>query len=83
MVTWGTNPAQAIAIDATIPTLSELSPTQLPMAQQALDYVKLTAGAPLAGTAIDWAFIGSCTNGRFEDLQISAKILQGQKIYPE
>jgi len=80
MVTWGTNPAQAIAIDQNIPKLADLSTMQRTMVENALDYVHLQAGAPIANTEIDWAFIGSCTNGRIEDLRIAAKILKGRKI---
>ncbi len=71
MVSWGTNPEQAIAIDQNIPDNA---------AGSALDYVKLQAQKPLIGTTIDWAFVGSCTNGRIEDLRVVADILQGQQI---
>jgi 3-isopropylmalate/(R)-2-methylmalate dehydratase large subunit len=83
MVTWGTNPAQAIAINETIPKLGDLSPSQRITTQKALDYVQLAEGAAIAKTPVDWAFIGSCTNGRIEDLRIAAKILQGRKIAPQ
>lgn len=81
MVTWGTNPAQAIAIDETIPRLADLSAAQQAPTKQALDYVQLHEGSLIVNTPVDWAFIGSCTNGRIEDLRIAAKILQGKKIH--
>ncbi|MGB6976440.1 MAG: 3-isopropylmalate dehydratase large subunit [Gammaproteobacteria bacterium] len=83
MVTWGTNPAQAIEINQNIPKLLDLCPSQRNAAQKALEYIHLEEGAPIVETPIDWAFIGSCTNGRIEDLRITAEILQGRKIAPQ
>lgn len=73
MVSWGTNPEQAIQIDQIIPNRSEHT-------TGSLDYVKLQAEQSLAGTAVDWAFVGSCTNGRIEDLRVVADILKNQQI---
>lgn len=83
MVTWGTNPSQGIMIDETIPLLNELSEEDRMNAQKALEYTRLKPGQPIAGTKIDWGFIGSCTNGRIEDLQIAAKILEGKKVHED
>jgi len=80
MITWGINPEQAIAIDETLPYPIEMPETHRAMAEQAYAYTKLTPGIPIKGTKIDWAFVGSCTNGRIEDLRIVAQILKGQKI---
>ena len=50
------------------------------MASRALAYTRLEAGAPIKGTPIDWAFIGSCTNGRIEDLRIAANVLKNRRV---
>ncbi len=83
MVTWGTNPEQAISIDERIPLLTDLPETHRPTAKRALEYIHLAEGEPLLGVPIDWAFIGSCTNGRIEDLRLVAGILNGKKIHPD
>lgn len=80
MVTWGINPEQAIAVDETIPTLDDLPLTHLAMAKQAYNYTQLNPGELIQGKKIDWAFIGSCTNGRIEDLRAVAAILKNRKI---
>lgn len=80
MVTWGINPGQAVQITDSIPALESLSGSDRDSATQALDYVGLQAGAPIEGTPIDWAFLGSCTNGRIEDLRIAASILNGKRV---
>lgn len=82
MVTWGTNPAQAIEIHSNIPKKSEMKPSEETMYQKAISYMKLEGGNKIEGTPIDWAFIGSCTNGRIEDLRISAEILKNRKVHP-
>lgn len=64
MVTWGTNPEQAIGINEGIPTKHELPLTHQKVAEQALRYMGLPEGQPIQGTRVDWAFIGSCTNRR-------------------
>ncbi len=80
MVTWGTNPGQAIEINASIPTLPGMPKAEQEATTQALNYNLLKSGAPIAGTPIEWAFLGSCTNGRIEDLRLAAKVLKGRKI---
>ncbi len=83
MVTWGTNPAQAIAINERIPKLIDLPIGMQESHSNALNYVALKEGDPIVDTPIDWAFVGSCTNARIEDMRIVAKILEGKKINPE
>ncbi|MDF3055384.1 MAG: leuC [Gammaproteobacteria bacterium] len=80
MVSWGINPEQAIGIEDTIPRLEELPQTHQGMAKQAYEYTKLQPGEAIKGKKIEWAFIGSCTNGRIEDLRAAAEVLKGHKI---
>lgn len=80
MVTWGTNPEQAMEISARVPRISELPETHRAVAKTALNYVGLKEGQAIAGVPIQWAFIGSCTNGRIEDLRVAAHILKGKKV---
>lgn len=82
MVSWGTNPAQSIPIDATVPQAGALPADTQATIKRALEYVKLNEGQPIVGTGIDWAFIGSCTNGRIEDLRVAATVLKGRRIHP-
>lgn len=80
MVTWGTNPGQGIEINQSIPALNSLHESERASAKKALEYIGLQEGQKIAGTSIDWAFIGSCTNGRIEDLRLAAQVLKGNKI---
>ena len=82
MVTWGINPEQSICINERIPDIEKLKASERESAAKALNYTKLSSGEPIEGVPIDWAFLGSCTNGRIEDLRIAAGILKGQKIKP-
>ncbi len=83
MVSWGTNPGQTIGIDETVPKISQLPENEQSMARQALDYIQLKEAQPILGTPVEWAFIGSCTNGRIEDLRQAASILEGQQVHPQ
>jgi 3-isopropylmalate/(R)-2-methylmalate dehydratase large subunit len=80
MVTWGTNPGQASEINSSVPLLSDLSDAEQTSLKHSLDYVKLSEGQKIEGTKIDWAFVGSCTNGRIEDMRLVAKVLNGKKV---
>lgn len=72
-VTWGTSPEDAIAVDARIPDAK----------REALEYMGLEPGRPIAGTPIDRVFIGSCTNSRLSDLRAAAEIARGRKVAPK
>jgi 3-isopropylmalate/(R)-2-methylmalate dehydratase large subunit len=82
-VTWGVNPGQAIAVDERIPGPGEgRTPSEQAAIRDALAYMGLEAAAPVAGTPVDVAFIGSCTNGRLSDLREVARHLAGHKVAP-
>ena len=80
-VTWGTNPGQGLPLNASVPNPEEISdPEERGAAERALVYMGLTAGTPLKSIAIDTVFLGSCTNGRIEDLRAAAEIIKNKKI---
>jgi 3-isopropylmalate/(R)-2-methylmalate dehydratase large subunit len=80
-VTWGTNPGQVISINTPIPAPEDFTdPVARSSAQKALEYMALTAGQKLSDVKIDKAFIGSCTNGRIEDIRAAAAVAKGRKV---
>jgi 3-isopropylmalate/(R)-2-methylmalate dehydratase large subunit len=80
-VTWGTNPQDAAAITARVPDPEAMADeASRAQARRALDYMGLAAGTALEDVAIDRVFIGSCTNGRIEDLREAAKVAEGRHI---
>ena len=76
----GINPGHAISVGENIPNPENLSDSEATSVSEALDYMKLDAGAPIKGTPIDVAFIGSCTNGRISDLEEVASRIDGRKV---
>ena len=82
-VTWGINPGQAISITESVPDpVKAVAPDEKTSIEEALAYMKLTPGAPIKGTRIDVAFLGSCTNGRLSDFQEVARHIKGRRVAP-
>ena len=80
-VTWGTSPQHAVAVNGRLPRPADASTdAERDALRAALDYMGLEGGQQLAGTKIDAAFIGSCTNARLSDLQAAADVLRGRKV---
>ena len=79
-VTWGINPGQAIFIHENVPSINEVPEKDRATAEEALAHMNLKAGAPIKGTKVDVAFLGSCTNGRLSDLQEVARHIKGRKV---
>ncbi|WP_029065665.1 3-isopropylmalate dehydratase large subunit [Labrenzia sp. DG1229] len=78
-VTWGTSPEQAIPVTSTIPDPKALANGEAEAVRDSLDYMHLSAGDPIEGTPVDQVFLGSCTNGRIEDLRSAAAVLIDRK----
>jgi 3-isopropylmalate/(R)-2-methylmalate dehydratase large subunit len=83
LVTWGTSPENVITIDGVVPKVEDGATEQKRASiKRALDYMGLEGGEKIADIAIQRAFIGSCTNGRIEDLRAAAAVAQGRKVHP-
>jgi len=80
VVTWGINPGQSVGVGQRIPDPSDAPQAERPAWAEALAFMSFQPGRPIAGTPIDVAFIGSCTNARLSDLRAAAEVARGRKV---
>jgi 3-isopropylmalate/(R)-2-methylmalate dehydratase large subunit len=80
-VTWGTNPGQGVPLGGVVPSPDDFTDdSQRVAAERALEYMALSAGTPMRDIAVDTVFVGSCTNGRIEDLRAAAEVIAGRHV---
>jgi 3-isopropylmalate/(R)-2-methylmalate dehydratase large subunit len=79
-VTWGINPGQSVGVSGRVPKPSDVVPEGRAQVAEALEYMGFSGGEAIAGTKIDVAFIGSCTNGRLSDLREAARVAKGRRV---
>ncbi len=79
-VTWGTNPGMTVDVTGTVPDPEHVPFVSREDAERSLEYMGLTPGVPITSIAVDVVFVGSCTNGRIEDLRSAASVLKGRKV---
>ena len=79
MITYGTNPGMGIAVNGTIPTSEDMEPAAKSSYAKALGYMDFAEGEKVEGKPIDYVFVGSCTNGRMEDIRAFANFVKGRK----
>ena len=83
-VTWGTNPGQGVPLSDRVPVPAEIAdPVERAAAEKSLAYMGLTGGEAMKDIKIDTVFLGSCTNGRMEDLRAAADIMRGRQVHPD
>jgi 3-isopropylmalate/(R)-2-methylmalate dehydratase large subunit len=80
-VTWGTNPGQGVPLGDVVPDPASFTdPVERTAAERALEYMDLKPGTPLREVNVDTVFVGSCTNGRIEDLRAAANVIKGRQV---
>ncbi len=80
VVTWGITPSQSTSVGGTVPTLSQVEASERATVEEAYRYMSLEPGQKIAGTKVDVAFIGSCTNGRLSDIEEVVRLLEGKNL---